>query len=259
MPVLFNSCSNLVLKIDYHSFVGEIACDRWEISRLRKYLWGTLFYWLCGCNTIKEIIEYSGSTHQLKRWTQELLAYEFVIIHRVAAMMKDVDSISRCVDLLVHQYNMTAVRLHSEDGNQYPFVSSFDVFTRCTNPRHVTASDTLAISITTASITSMSTLYHSPIKFSPVFSISIHPSIFLPGHSPRASSFPIISPSHITWLSFDSVINFFASILSTQGYNILQHFICESNQLHFSIATTISPYTFIFYITFQQCITSLQH
>ena len=44
MPVLFNSCSNLVLKIDYHSFVGEIACDRWEISRLRKYLWGTLFY-----------------------------------------------------------------------------------------------------------------------------------------------------------------------------------------------------------------------
>ena len=42
-------------------------------------------------------------------------------------------------------------------------------FTRYTNPRHVTASDTLAISITTASITSMSTLYHSPIKFSPVF------------------------------------------------------------------------------------------
>ena len=89
---------------------------------------GYIFNWMFDCNAIKEIIEYDGSIHQLKRWTQELLAYEFVIIHRVAAMMKDVDSISRCVDPLVHQYNMTAIRLHSEDITKHPFAYSFDVF-----------------------------------------------------------------------------------------------------------------------------------
>ena len=38
MPVLFNSCSNLVHEKYYHSFVGEISCSRWAISCLRKYL-----------------------------------------------------------------------------------------------------------------------------------------------------------------------------------------------------------------------------
>ena len=44
MPVFFNSRTNLNHERDYHSFVGEIACGRWDISRLQKYLWGTLFY-----------------------------------------------------------------------------------------------------------------------------------------------------------------------------------------------------------------------
>ena len=35
MPVLFKSRSNLVHEKYYHSFVGEIACGRWSISRLR--------------------------------------------------------------------------------------------------------------------------------------------------------------------------------------------------------------------------------
>ena len=256
-PVLFNSRSNLVHEKYYHSFVSEIAYGRWSISCLRKYLWGTLFYWMCDCNAIKEIIENDDSIHQLKRWTQEFLAYEFVIIYRVASMMKNVDSISRYVNPLVHQYNMTAIRLHSKDFTKRPFAYCFDVFTRCTNPGHVTASDTLSISITTTSITSFSALYHSPIKFSPVFSISIHFSILLSNHSYHVSSFVIIPSWHITWISFDSIINSFLSILYTQGYNTFQYFICESNPLHFSIANTLSSYSFIFYNTFQQCITYL--
>ena len=44
VPVLFNSRSNLVHEKYYHSFVGEIVCGRWAISRLQKYLRGTLFY-----------------------------------------------------------------------------------------------------------------------------------------------------------------------------------------------------------------------
>ena len=100
IPVLYNSRSNLDREKDYHLFVGDIACGRWTISRLRKKLWETFFYWLCGCNTIKEILEYNVSIHQLKQWTQKLLAYEFVIIHPVAAIMKDGDGVSRHVDPL---------------------------------------------------------------------------------------------------------------------------------------------------------------
>ena len=49
-------------------------------------------------------------------------------------------------------------------GIKRPFAYSYDVFARFTNPRHVSVSDALSISITTASITSISALYHSPIK-----------------------------------------------------------------------------------------------
>ena len=38
--VLFNYRSNLEHKIYYHFFVGKITCDRWDISRLHKYLAG---------------------------------------------------------------------------------------------------------------------------------------------------------------------------------------------------------------------------
>ena len=174
-------------------------------------------------------------------------------------MMKDVDSISRCIDPLVHQYNMTTVLLYNEDITKRPFVFSFDVLIRCVNPRHVTFSKTLSISITIASITSIFTLYHSPIKLFPVFLISLIPSILLLDPKYRVSSFPAIPLSKITWISFDLVINYFAAILFYQEYNTLQHFICESNPLNFSIATTISHNASIFFITFQQCISSLQH
>ena len=166
-------------------------------------------------------------------------------------MIKDVDSVSRCVDPLVHQYNTTFFGLHIEDVTKYPFAYSFDVFIRCANPRHVSAADTLSLSISIVSITSISTLYHIPIKFSRVFSISLIPSILLPDPNPRVSSFSVIPPSNITWIYFDSVINYFESILFTQEYNTLQYFICELSPLHFSIATTISPNISIYFTTFQ--------
>ena len=37
-PVLFGSRSNLPYAIDYHSFMGEIACGRWSIACSRRYL-----------------------------------------------------------------------------------------------------------------------------------------------------------------------------------------------------------------------------
>ena len=64
-PVCFNSRANRDYEKNYHSFVGETACGRWAIARLKRYLWGTRFYWLCDCMAIKEILEYIGGSHQL--------------------------------------------------------------------------------------------------------------------------------------------------------------------------------------------------
>ena len=80
-----------------------------------------MIYYLCDCNTIKEILEYNGSIHQLKQRTQDFLGYKFFIIHRVATMMKDVDDFRRYVDPFVHQYNITVARLHVEDVTDCPF------------------------------------------------------------------------------------------------------------------------------------------
>ena len=80
-------------------------------------------------------------------------------------MMKDVDTISRYVDPLVHQYNMTAPRCQVKDVTKRLFAYRFDIFIRYINPRHVKASDTLSISITISSITSISTLYYSPFNY----------------------------------------------------------------------------------------------
>ena len=159
-----------------------------------------------------------------------MFAYEFVIIHRVAAIMKDVDIISRCVDPLVDQYNMTYIRLHSEDVTKRPFAYSFDVFARCTNTRHVSASDALSISITTASITSISALYHSHIIFLQYF-LSIHTLPFfslttvLVSHP--SSSFPLRTLSGYMFIPL--------SILSHQYYLLkgtIPFSISSTNPIH---------------------------
>ena len=58
----------LVWKKQYHSFVGEGACGRWEIFQYKKFLWGSHFYWLCDCKAIKEILEYNSNIVMVARW-----------------------------------------------------------------------------------------------------------------------------------------------------------------------------------------------
>jgi len=101
-PVAFGSRSNKTFEEHYHSFVGEISCGGWSIAQNKRYLCGKHFYWICDCNSIKEIIEYTGSIHQLRRWSQENFSYDFNIIHRLAKMMKDVDACSRHLNTLVY-------------------------------------------------------------------------------------------------------------------------------------------------------------
>ena len=126
-PILFGFRDNLYYELNYHSFVGEVACGWWSIAACRKYLWGVLFYWLCDCSSVKEVLEYNGSIHQLKRWTQELMTYEFVCIHRPNKTMKDVDGVCRHIDPLTYRYLVDTAAMRSDDIMLQYFTNNFDV------------------------------------------------------------------------------------------------------------------------------------
>ena len=115
-PIRFGSRSCTERERHYHSFVGEAGCGRWAISQNRKFLWGTEFFWLCDCSAIKEILEYDGPIHQIRRWAQELLGYFFQVFHRPARMMRDVDGLTRHYDNpLITQHLMVALQLYTAD------------------------------------------------------------------------------------------------------------------------------------------------
>ena len=144
-------------------------------------------------------------------------------------MIQDVDGVSQYIDLLVHQYTIFASCLHAESVTIRPFAYRFDGFHRCINPRHVTASDDLSILITTVFGPFIPTLYHTLIKFSTICSFrSVHP-IQHQNTEWYTLPVPVAHPPPINWISFDSVINSFDSLLFRQGYNALQHIIYESD------------------------------
>ena len=174
-------------------------------------------------------------------------------------MMEDVNGISRYIDPLVHQYTIIASRLHAEDVSICPFEYSVDVFHHCNNQRHVIASNVLSISTTISSIPSIHLLYHTPIKFSTICSFSS--VLTIPRQDNACHTLPVtVVPSPlITWISFDAVINSLAPILFRKGYNTLQHIICKSYSLSFSLAQIISPDVTISLTTFTYILFSLQY
>ena len=108
---------------------------------LSEIFMGRKFYWICDCIAVKEILEYTGSIHQLRRWSQELFGCELAIIHREASIMKDVYGLSRHIHILIHRYFTQASRMRLADIAQRLFAYSFDSFISCFNPRRVATSD----------------------------------------------------------------------------------------------------------------------
>ena len=66
------------------------------------------YYWICDYNSIKEILEYTRSVHQLRCWSQELFGYDFSIIRRSKNIMKNINVLSHNIKHLIHQYLVTA-------------------------------------------------------------------------------------------------------------------------------------------------------
>ena len=127
-PLAFGSKACTNTEMHFHSFVGEVACGRWAIAQNKHYLWGTNFYWLCDCNSVKEILNYSGSIHMLSRWSMELLGYSFSIVHRPAKMMADVDCLARRYTTAFQRYVHIAFILHQNDMTTRPLAYDNEYF-----------------------------------------------------------------------------------------------------------------------------------
>ena len=83
---------------------------------------------MCDCSAVKEILEYNGSSHQLRRWCQELMGYNFAIIHRKERMMRKVDTVSRRFRKTITLHVMQAHLMRSRDVLTRPLLYSLDHF-----------------------------------------------------------------------------------------------------------------------------------
>ena len=92
-PVVFGSRSCNVNEKSFHSFTGEVVCDRWAIVQNRRLLWGSYCWWLYDYSAMMEILEYEGPISMICRWAQGLLGYRFTVVHHSNRMMVDVESL----------------------------------------------------------------------------------------------------------------------------------------------------------------------
>ena len=100
----------------HHSFIGEIGAGRWGIAQNKAFLWGVHFFWLCDMKSINHILEYDGPIHALRRWSQELMAYDFTPLHRPARLMQDVDALNRGpYHKIITNYDSMSHALHKKD------------------------------------------------------------------------------------------------------------------------------------------------
>ena len=116
--IAFGSRSCNDTEKSFHLFTGKGACGQWVITQNRTYLRGYHFYWLCDCSAIKEILEYNGNIPMICRWAQELLAYQYSVIHRNKRMMADVDALTRRFGPLIASHCYIAKLLHRRDVTQ---------------------------------------------------------------------------------------------------------------------------------------------
>ena len=127
-PISFGSRSCTLVERHFHSFMGEAASGRWSIEQNRKYLWGSYFWWICDYSSVKELLEYNGTIPLVCLWAQELLGYQFTIIHRPNRMMADVDSLTRRYGSLIAMNCMVSSILYQRDTVTRPFAYVTKIF-----------------------------------------------------------------------------------------------------------------------------------
>ena len=131
---------------------------------VRDNVWGKC-YCICDCIAMKKILEYTLNIHQLHCWSQELLGYEFAMIHQATSMMKDFDGLSRHIDILIHRYLTQSSSIHLADIAKRPFTYSFNSFIFCSNLNRVTASDITITTKASSTFSSLLIIQYSPLHF----------------------------------------------------------------------------------------------
>jgi hypothetical protein len=120
-PVLFGSRKCGDRETHYHSMVGEAACGQWAFGKLKKYLYGTHFWWICDYDGMRILFGYDGPIKQLRRWGQEMLGYNCTLLHRSHKLMRDVDAINRRYETgLIKTYMMKEAALYNDSLRCHP-------------------------------------------------------------------------------------------------------------------------------------------
>ena len=127
-PIAFGSRSCTIIEKCFHSFTGEAASGQWSIGQNRRYLWGCHFWWMCDCSAIKEILEYSGTMPMVCRWAQELLGYQFTVVHRPNHIVVNIDALTRRYGPLIAMHCMVSTILHQRDIQHNPLAYAHSTF-----------------------------------------------------------------------------------------------------------------------------------
>ena len=184
-PIAFGSHSCNSNEKNLHSFTGEAACGRWEIGQNRRFLWGSHFWWLCDCSAMTEILEYDGPIAMICRWAQELLGYNFTVVHRPSRMMIDVDALSRRYGTLITTHCIVSSILHGQDVSHRPAAYDRSTFLSSLSSKlpppeiSTTATPILSSSFFTSSYTLSQRNTSTKEEGSPTISTS--PMLFLSG------------------------------------------------------------------------------
>ena len=103
-PIMFICRVTRAHEKDWHSYVGEVFCGIWAFAKFRHYLWGPEFTWITDCDGAMYFMEGEDfPSHTFQRWRMKLLEFHFVVVHRNAVMVTEVNLLTR--------YNMMADKM----------------------------------------------------------------------------------------------------------------------------------------------------